>query len=408
MKSPAKSCNDRGGSHSAGSAGSDMGITKYVITASVAVIVATTMSATGGSLPTPAHAAEPRRLKVAIPAYIFSDDLRGWEAIIGRPGQVSVVVLNPRNGPNVRAGTRCDGYTPPDDPGTGPDLTGLRFDETFVSVLFPDDPPLITSSPNYLGTLEAQFVRRANALSAAGMSAYGYVWSNTNGADPTCPRSAPIIEAEIALYRTRYGIRDIFFDDASAACPSPLRRSMADAAHETGARVIMNVGAIAGACLADEAEVVVNFEGSPASYLGAREALDANAELLRQRNSAARVWHIVYGADDSTITPVIDQARRSADLLYLGDDRPQAHGCDLGTSTFDSLYGMWPRVRADTGACAGRFNGSTLSWDSVVDAISASIRFAAPSAGSVVSPRRAAPSAPPAGSTPRRAAPPSR
>ena len=366
---------------------------RYVRAALVAAFTAASLFVAGGSSHVAAQTAQtpqPRRLRVAIPAYIFSDDLRGWEAIIGRAPDVSVVVINPRNGPNVRAGTRCDGYTPTDDPGTGPDLTGLRFDETYVSTLFPDDPVLVTTSPNYLATLEAQFARRAGALRAAGIPTYGYVWSNTNGADPSCPRSTPIIEAEIALYRTRYGVRNIFFDDASAACPHPLRRAMADAAHATGAGVIMNVGSIAGACLADEAEVVVNFEGSPTSYLAARDALDANAELLRQRHPAMRIWHIVYGADDTTVIPVIAQARRSADLLQIGDDRPQSHGCDLGTSTFDALYGMWPRIRADTTLCATRFNGSTLTWNAVVDAISASVRFVAPSATSGVGSARVA------------------
>lgn len=133
---------------------------------------------------------------------------------------MSVVVINPRNGPNVWAGTRCDGYTPPDDPGTGPDLTGLRFDEMFVSTLFPDDPVLVTTSPNYLATLESQFARRAGALNAAGIPTYGYVWSNTNGADPSCPRSTPIIDAEIALYRTRYGVRNIFFKRRLSRVPA--------------------------------------------------------------------------------------------------------------------------------------------------------------------------------------------
>jgi hypothetical protein len=309
---------------------------------------------------------------MAIPGYIFSDDLRSWEQIADRAASIPIVVVNPRNGPNVYAGTRCDGFTPPNDPGTGPNLSGLRMDDDFVSTRFPNDPKLVTSQLNYLATLEQHFIRRSSVLAGAGIGMYGYVWSNTNGADQGCPRSLGIIGDEIDLYKRAYGIANIFFDDASGSCPSDKLRSMTDLARSKGARVIVNVGSPAGACLATQADVVVNFEGTSASYLASKDALIANASVLWSANPNIKIWHILYGAVDADVTGVIAQATTSADYLYITDDITQAHGCDRGNSNFDALYGTWPIIRQDIPGCASRTNGSATSFSAVVAAISKS------------------------------------
>jgi hypothetical protein len=85
----------------------------------------------------PSSAQGARFLQMAIPGYIFSDDLRSWEQIADRASSIPIVVMNPRNGPNVYAGTRCDGFTPPNDPGTGPNLSGLRMDDDSSPRSFP-------------------------------------------------------------------------------------------------------------------------------------------------------------------------------------------------------------------------------------------------------------------------------
>jgi Spherulation-specific family 4 len=323
----------------------------------------------GGMEAASSQAAPERTVRVAVPAYIFSDDLRGWEAIIDSAPVIPIAVLNPRNGPNVYAGTRCEGYTPPPDPGTGPVLTGLRFDDDFVSVRFPNDPRLVPSSTGYLATLEQHFIRRSEALRAAGITTYGYVWSNTNGADPSCRRTAAIVREEIDQFRISYGIANVFLDDASNACPNDDRRAMAEIARSRGARVVLNAGSISGPCLATEADVVVNFEGTPSSYLAASSGLAANAIVLRGANTNVKLWHIVHGATDANVDAIIAQANLSADYLFITDDTTQAHGCDRGNSNFDALYGMWPLIRHDVPSCSGRSNGSTRTWASVVQAI---------------------------------------
>jgi hypothetical protein len=317
----------------------------------------------------PGVAQSTRNLQVAIPGYIFSDDLRSWEQIADRSASIPIVVVNPRNGPNVYAGTRCEGSTPPNDPGTGPNLSGLRFDDDFVSTKFPNDPKLVTSQTNYLSTLEQHFVRRSSVLAAAGIGLYGYVWSNTNGADPGCRRTVGIVGDEIDLYKRAYGIQNVFLDDASGACPNDTLRSMTDLAHSKGAKVILNVGSPAGACLATEAEVVVNFEGTPSSYVGSRDALIANAALLRGASPSVKIWHIVYGAVDSDLAGLISQTTTSADYLYVTDDTTQAHGCDRGNSNFDALFGTWPIIRQDIPGCTSRANGSSTNFAAVVTAI---------------------------------------
>ena len=347
----------------------------------------------------------PGPLRVAVPAYIFSNDLRGWEAIIDESRDTAVVVVNPRNGPRVYSGIHCEGFPPPDDPGTGPNLAGLRVDDTFVSLRFPNDPVLDPLSFGYLATLENQFVRRATALRNASIRTYGYVWSNTNGADPWCSRTAAIVADEIDSYRNIYGITNVFFDDASPACPNDDRRAMVNVARGKGAQVILNAGTVSGGCLAEEADVVVNFEGLPATYTAMRDALVANAKILRQHNPAIRIWHIVHGAADPDVAAIVAQAQVTGDYLFITDDTTQAHGCDRGTSNFDALYGTWPVVRLDSVSCAGRSNGNSYSWETIVDATTApvpAVRASVISAGPPSAPvgRTAVPAAG-SGTTPR-------
>jgi Spherulation-specific family 4 len=306
-------------------------------------------------------------LRIAVPAYIFSDDLRGWEAIIERAEVTPIVVINPRNGPDVFHGTRCDSYSPPDEPGTGPDLSSRRIDDPeFVTNLFFNDPPLIPSQANYQATLQLQFIRRVEALKSAGIEVYGYVWSNTNGADPSCPRGPGIIGLEIDRYRQVYGISNVFFDDASNQCPAAARTAHTDVAKAKGAKIILNPGSIAGTCLAAESDVVVNFEGSPNQYAAQALALNANALALRQADPSGKIWHILHSATDGDVEQIVNQAESAADYLYVTDDVSVAHGCDGGGSTFDSLYGMWPIIRGPEPACFTRFNGKAYSWGSLV------------------------------------------
>jgi Spherulation-specific family 4 len=340
--------------------------TSFAVVAAVASVSMQLPSVRAQTAPTP------NTLHVAIPAYIFSDDLRGWESIADRGSVTPVAVINPRNGPNVFRGTRCENFTPPNDPGTGPNLSGLRFDDDFVSPRFPNDPKLETSSTSYLATLEQQFVRRAQALSSGGITTYGYVWSNTNGADSGCGRTVAIVGEEIDLYRQKYGVTNVFFDDASGVCPNDTRRAMSDLARSKGAKVILNPGSPSGACLANEADVVVNFEGPPASYFAARDAVIANTSLMRRTNPNVKMWHIIYAATDADIEAIVAQAQVSSDYLFITDDTTQAHGCDRGNSNLDSLYGTWPIVRQDVPACAGRANGSARTWSSIVDSITRS------------------------------------
>jgi Spherulation-specific family 4 len=342
----------------------------------------------------PSVAQRSRYLQVAIPGYIFSDDLRSWELITNRSAFIPIVVVNPRNGPNVYAGTRCDGFTPPNDPGTGPNLSGLRSDDDFVPAYFPNDPKLVTSQTNYLSTLEQHFARRSATMASSGIGVYGYVWSNTNGADAGCRRTVGIVADEIDLYKRAYGISNVFFDDASGACPNDTLRSMTDVARNKGAKVIVNVGSPAGACVATQADVVVNSEGTPASYFGARDALIANAALLRAANPNVKIWHIVYGVADVEISSLINQAATSADYLYITDDTTQAHGCDRGNSNYDALYGMWPIIRQDVPGCTSRFNGNPTSFAQVVVAINKGELPAASGTASTLAPTATSPAAP--------------
>jgi hypothetical protein len=363
--------------------------------ASVALSVALTGAASAQSSSRVAATQTPA-LKVALPGYIYSNDLRGWDTVLRNAKSIPVLVINPRSGPSVFRGIPCDTYEPPTEPGTGPNLSTLRTtDDGYVSPNFASDPPLVTSSPGYQSALQQQFQLRVNALRQAGIELYGYVWSNTSPADLTCPRGPSIVATDIAEYATRFGITNVFFDDASNTCPSPARTAHVNAARAVGAKVILNPGRPSDPCLANEADIVVNYEGFPDVYLASADQLRTNAAQLRQANPSVKIWHIVHSVTPTHHAAVIAQARTTADYVYLTDDLMVSHGCDGGPNPYDSLYGSWPIYRSLDAACATRANGNSIGFETFVADVFRRNRSAAtqaPSGGG--SARSAAPRAP--------------
>jgi hypothetical protein len=144
------------------------------------------------------------------------------------------------------------------------------------------------------------------ALRAAGVRVLGYV--------PTGYGWRPVqtVLTDVNRYISWYGVDGIFFDEtASGASQLPHYRALARAARRDGARlVVLNPGVPPAPGYFELADVVVTFEGTPATYA---DAVEATPEWLR-REPPDRVAHLIYGATRADAVDALDGA--AAGYLY--------------------------------------------------------------------------------------------
>jgi Spherulation-specific family 4 len=152
------------------------------------------------------------------------------------------------------------------------------------------------------------------AARAAGIAVVGYVDAG-NGR-----RSHSDVVADIDQYTDWYAPSGFLFDQAHLADGDvrtyflPLRdRVKAD---DPNALVILNPGTSADECIMEIADIVVDFEGSCASYLAPTTAMPR----WRHEYRPERFWHIVYDVPAASVQLVVDAAKaRRTGWLYTTD-----------------------------------------------------------------------------------------
>ncbi len=167
-------------------------------------------------------------------------------------------------------------------------------------VLNPDSGPGSVSYPT--------FVTKVAAARSQGAVVVGYV-DTTYAARPLAA-----VKADIDRYRAWYGVNAFFFDQTPYDC--------ADIAYydelktyvraESLGLIFHNPGMNPQECYLNAADVIVNFEGSEATYAGWTPAAYASTY------PADRFWHIVYSVDP-THGPALrtTATERNAGLVYL-------------------------------------------------------------------------------------------
>ena len=132
----------------------------------------------------------------------------------------------------------------------------------------------------------------ADAIAAerrAGPTVLGYVNTGYATRDPADVR------ADVQRYRSWYGIRGVFLDEAGHSDEQlPYYRSIAVPLRAVGERVVLNPGVVPAPGYFDVADVVVTFEGPATGYAAAVRAMPDWVRALPY----ARVAHLLYGADE--------------------------------------------------------------------------------------------------------------
>ena len=218
--------------------------------------------------------------------------------LAGAVGAVGVVVLAPRP---ARAAAAPSVAVP------AYFWSSTEWDRMLVSseqlryvVTNPDSGPGTVSYPT--------FVNKVAAARAQGATVVGYV-DTAYGA-----RSLATVKADIDKFRTWYGVNAFFFDQTPYDCAQiSYYQDLEDYVRaQVGGFTFLNPGMNPQECYLGVADVVVNFEGSEASYNAWTPAPYAAGY------PADRFWHIVYSVDPSHAAALLSSAAsRNGGLVFL-------------------------------------------------------------------------------------------
>jgi Spherulation-specific family 4 len=154
------------------------------------------------------------------------------------------------------------------------------------------------------------FATQFAAARNAGIKLVGYV-DTTYGA-----RSAASVKTDIANYKSWYGITSIFFDETPWSCDNTAYYAdLSAVVHANGGTNIMNPGGSSLSCWGPIGDMIVNFEGSGATY----ESW-APDEWTNQY-PASKFWHIVYGTLGPQVAETVSKTKaRNAATVFITDD----------------------------------------------------------------------------------------
>ena len=133
-------------------------------------------------------------------------------------------------------------------------------------------------------------------------------------------RPLATVKTEIARWRTFYGIRDVFFDQAeSHVGPGgsliDYYRSLHAYVHAGGGTVMLNPGVVPDPTYVEAADAIVTFEGSAASYG------DASFPRWTADLPDRAIAHLVYATTAAEQAAIVQRAHQlGAGSIFVTDD----------------------------------------------------------------------------------------
>lgn len=213
---------------------------------------------------------------IVVPGYVAPSDSTYWKTVLSSAPAVRDVILNPSDGPGTDA------------------------------------------QPAY-----RQLITR---LRATGIRVLGYV--RTGQGD----RSATDVETDAAHWASFYGVRSLFFDEASSKAADEARyRDYVATVHKAGGVAVLNPGVVPAQGYFAFADAVVTFEDSAQNYLTGPADPDWLATEPR-----GKVWNIVIGVSPDQLPTVVGQAaaHHAGEMYVTDDDKP---------NPYDTLPSYWSR-----------------------------------------------------------------
>lgn len=276
---------------------------------------------------------------------------RCWRTLLaGAVGVVGVVGLTPRSAHGAAArSVAVPAYF----------WSSTQWDRMLVSsqelryvVMNPDSGPGTVSYPS--------FVTKVATARTQGAMVVGYVDTGYGA------RALATVKAEIDKYRTWYGVNAFFFDQTPYDCAQIAYYQQVEdyVRAQAGGFIFHNPGMNPQECYLDVADVVVNFEGSEASYNAWTPAPYAAGY------PADRFWHIVYAVDPAHAAALLSSAAsRNGGLVFLTEqDMPNP----FSVIPVDALWS------AQTPTRSGRKAAPQAAPPSTTAPVPATPRLAAP------------------------------
>jgi hypothetical protein len=225
----------------------------------LALVVAATVL-TGTYMAGTSEAAVAVCQKMVIPAYFNPG--AAWTQAISGGSSVGIMIMNPNSGP----GTRRD----------------------------------------------ASYAAYVNSAKATGVKVLGYVHTSYGA------RNAGIVRAEVDLYKTWYGVTDVFFDETSGDTGHlGYYQSLANYVHTTpGSTVMLNPGTVPDESYMNVGDIVAIFESDYAAYT------HWQAPSWVNNYPSSKIYNLVYGAPNATaMANALALARnRNAGYAYVTND----------------------------------------------------------------------------------------
>ena len=167
-----------------------------------------------------------------------------------------------------------------------------------------DSGPGTSADPNY-----ATAIAQARA---AGSAVYGYVYTNYGA------NSLASVEANISLWKSLYGVTNIFIDEASINTSTlQYYEALSSYVHQTpGALTILNFGTMPPESFMSAGDIMLTFEGSYSTY----ESTTFPSWVTGY--AADRFYNIVYDVPNQTsMTQVLGQAENyNVGYIYVTNE----------------------------------------------------------------------------------------
>ena len=181
------------------------------------------------------------------------------------------------------------------------------------------------------GAVKYQYVQSAVTLANnAHIPLAGYVATGYGN------RDLQLVLSDITKYRTFYGLTSVFLDETPYQCDKvSFYQQIFDSVKAAGGTVILNPGMNPFECYAAISDVIVNFEGTSATYATwAPAAWTANYP-------AQHFWHIVYGSSPAAVAnDMALAATRNAGWAYITDQTaPNPWSTLPSTNVWNALIG---------------------------------------------------------------------
>jgi hypothetical protein len=162
-------------------------------------------------------------------------------------------------------------------------------------------------------TADANYATAIAQARAAGVTVFGYVYTDY------AENSLASVEANISLWKSLYGVTDIFLDQAStSAATESYYQTLTSYVHtETlGSLTILNFGTVPPQSFMTAGDIIVTFEGDYSTYTS------TTFPSWVESYAADRFYNIVYDVpDQSAMTQVLSHAERyNVGYVYATDD----------------------------------------------------------------------------------------